>query len=96
MPSDRTEAISALLVRAEEAHGAYEAAELNGVYDQDWPRWYAAWAVEHGLGALVGRDVSPDEVEQFLARSSAELEQADPKPTESWAAYTAARMAADL
>ena len=52
MASDRIEAINALLVETQQAHGVYEAAELNGVYDQDWPRWYAAFAVEHGISAV--------------------------------------------
>ena len=47
--------MSAVFDQAEMAHGRYEATELNGVYDQHWPRWYAAYAVEHGIGALVDR-----------------------------------------
>ncbi len=31
MEADRAEAVGALLVQAEEAHGAYETTELNGV-----------------------------------------------------------------
>jgi hypothetical protein len=30
------------LERAAAAHGVHEAEELGGVYDQEWPRWYAA------------------------------------------------------
>ena len=45
-----TEAIDALLVRAAAAHGEFEETELQGVYDQAWPRWYATYAVEHGIG----------------------------------------------
>jgi hypothetical protein len=29
------------LARTAAAHGAYEAEVLNGVYDDDWPQWYA-------------------------------------------------------
>jgi len=29
------------LKRAAEAHGIHEATELGGVYDEDWPQWYA-------------------------------------------------------
>lgn len=55
--SDRADAVAALLVEAEQAHGVYEAAELNGVYDREWPGWYAAYAVEHGIGGLLGQEV---------------------------------------
>lgn len=30
------------LTRAAAAHGVHEAEELNGVYDTEWPEWYAA------------------------------------------------------
>ena len=93
---DRTEAVNALLLQTEQAHGTYETTELNGVYDQDWPRWYAAYAVEHGIGALVGHPVTTDQVAQFLASTYAEFQQIEPKPSESWAAYLARRIAAEL
>lgn len=96
MAADRVEAITALLVQAEQAHGTYEATELKGVYDEDWPRWYAAYAVENGIGTLLGHDVASDQLTEFLASSHAEFEQAEPKPTESWAPYTARRIAAEL
>lgn len=96
MASDRIEAINALLVEAEQAHGVYERTELNGAYDQEWPRWYAAYAVEHGMGALVDHDVTTEQLAAFLTSSYADLEQADPKPAEPWAAYTARRIATEL
>ena len=54
MTTDRIAALEALLAETEAAHGAYETTELNGVYDQEWPRWYAAYAVEHGIGEIRG------------------------------------------
>ena len=30
------------LKRAAAAHGIHEANDLGGVYDEDWPQWYAA------------------------------------------------------
>lgn len=96
MTIDRVQAIDELLVRAESAHGVYERTELHGVYDQDWPRWYARFAVEHGIGALVGREVTADELAAFLARTNAELERSEPKPDEPWSAHTARRIAAEL
>lgn len=96
MEADRTEAINALLVRAEEAHGTYEAAELNGVYDQDWPQWYAAYVVENGIGALLGHDVTSDELAQILVTSNEEFERLDAESREAWAGYTSRRIAAEL
>ena len=87
--------LTTLLVQAGEAHGRFEQTELQGVYDQAWPRWYATYAVEHGIGALVGRLITIDRLAEFLASSNAEFEQIEPKPAEPWAAYTARRIAAE-
>jgi hypothetical protein len=91
---ERVDAVAALLSQAEQAHGTYEATELNGVYDQGWPTWYAAYAVEHGIGELVGRDLPADQLSGILASTFDEFKQADPGPTEPWAAWTARRIAA--
>ncbi len=93
---DRIEALNALLTATGEAHGEYEETELKGVYDQQWPAWYAAHAVEIGIGRLVGRAITADELAQFLATTNAEFEKLEPKPVEPWAAYTARRIAAEL
>lgn len=89
---DHLEAIGALLTESEQAHGIYETTELHGVYDKEWPRWYAAYAVDHGIGALLGRQITTDELAEFLARTFDEFKGADAKPTESWAAWTARRI----
>ena len=96
MTADRIDAISALLAQAEEAHGKYEATELNGVYDRQWPRWYAGYAVDHGIGALLGRPITTDNLAEFLAGTFADFEQTEPSAGEGWAAYTARRIAAEL
>jgi hypothetical protein len=31
-----------VLVKAATAHGVHEAEELGGVFDEEWPAWYAA------------------------------------------------------
>jgi hypothetical protein len=93
---DRTEAVSALLSKTEQAHGTFETTELNGVYDQEWPRWYAVYAVEHGIGALVGHLVTIDRLAEFLASTFAEFKQIEPTPSEGWAARTARRITAEL
>ena len=96
MTTDRIGALQALLAQTEAAHGVFETTELNGVYDQEWPRWYAEYAVQHGIGTLLGRAVTADELARFLTSSWDELQQADPRPSDPWAAYTARRIATEL
>ena len=96
MAQDRIAEVTALLGRAEEAHGAYERGELGGVYDEEWPRWYATYAVDQGIGAMLGHEVSADDLADFLTSSNAEFQSAEPKPTEPWATYTARRIVAEL
>lgn len=91
-----TESIDALLVRAAAAHGVFEETELQGVYDQAWPRWYATYAVEHGIGALVGHPVTIDRLAEFLASSNVEYEKIEPELREPWATYAAGRISAEL
>lgn len=96
MSAERTAAVEALLVRAQQAHGEFEETELHGVYDQDWPRWYATYAVEHGLGALVGGGVTVARMAEFLATTNVEFQEIADDIREPWAAYTARRITADL
>lgn len=96
MEADRSTAVATLLRQAEGAHATYEAEELDGVYDEAWPRWYATYAVEHGLGRILGHDVGIDELTAFLAESYADFSSAEPKPPEPWADYTAGRITAEL
>lgn len=91
----RTEAITALLTEAEAAHGAYETTVLGGVYDKDWAAWYATYSVEHGIGELVGRPITAERLATFLTGSFEAFNAADPKPTESWATWTAGRMTSE-
>jgi hypothetical protein len=93
MTTDRIAAIEALLAETEAAHGEYEATELNGVYDTDWPRWYASYAIDHGIGAILGRSVTADELAQALSVTWAEYERADPRPGEGWTTFIARRLA---
>ena len=97
MTSDRAAALERLLTEPSAAHGVYEKTELNGVYDEEWSRWYAGYAVDHGIGELLGRQgVTADELARFLEQSWDEQQRAEPKATESWAAYTARRMSKEL
>jgi hypothetical protein len=96
MAIDRIAAITALLGETAAAHGVYEATVLNGVYHKEWAVWYAAYAVDHGIGDLIGHAVSADELARFLVTTNVDFEATQPKPTEPWAAYTAGRIAAAL
>jgi len=96
MEADQVDAIKGLLGRAEEAHAVFEATELGGVYDQQWPHWYAVYSVEHGIGPIVGHDVTADQLAAILASSYVVFERLDPRPSESWAEYVARRLATEL
>lgn len=96
MEADRITALATLLGQAELEHAEHEAKDLGGVYDQQWPRWYATYAGEHGIAQILGRDVSVHELTTFLAESYAEFASADPRPEVPWAEYTAARISAEL
>ena len=96
MATERIDGLSGLLGEAEAAHGVFETTELNGIYDQDWPRWYAGYAVDHGIGEMLGHPIPADELGRFLAGSWAEYGNREPKPTDPWATYAARRIAAEL
>lgn len=96
MEADQPGAIAELLRQAELAHAEYEAKDLGGVYDQEWPAWYAAYAVQHGLAGILGHEVPVDRLTAFLADGYAAYSSADPRPTEPWAEHTAARISAEL
>ncbi len=96
MALDPTEAVRTLLDETKAAHGRFEETELKGVYDQDWPSWYAAYAVDHGIVELLGRPIRAEALAEFLTTSNGEFERLDPKSTETWTAYTARRMATEL
>lgn len=94
MTDDRTDEIADLLGEAGRAHGRYETTELHGVYDKDWARWYAGYAVEQGVSALLGHAVTVEQVAKFFTESFADYKR--DQITESWDAYTARRMQAEL
>ena len=92
MTDDRVEAIAELLAATEAAHGAYETTELNGVYDQAWANWYAAYAVDHGMGAVLGREIGAEELALLLATTYEEFHAIDPPPAEGWQTFIARRI----
>ena len=89
MTTQPADAVERLLAATEAAHGVYEATQLGGVYDKEWPRWYAAYAVEHGFGELVGREVTADDLADLLTRAWGELSALEPRPDEPWTSWIA-------
>jgi hypothetical protein len=94
--TDRIDAVRVLLGEAEAAHGVYETTELKGVYDQAWPSWYAAYAVDHGIGDLLGHPVVVETLAELFGRTFKDFKESEPRPTEPWAGYTARRIVAEL
>ena len=95
MTPNRIQTLEALLAQAAAAHGEYERIELDGVYDDDWPRWYAAYAIEHGIGDLLARLVTVDELAGFFVSTWAEAQRLEPPPSEPWPAWMARRLTAE-
>jgi hypothetical protein len=72
-------AVAALLREAEAAHGAYETSVLGGAFDEDWPSWYAAYLLDHGLGDhLLGAErLDVANLAAMLARLAADYERGE-------------------
>jgi hypothetical protein len=86
--------IAALLSETGAAHGVYEERELNGVYDQNWPAWYAAYLVAHGLGDLVAAPLTTEQLSQLLKQCDEAYKRE--QPAEGWPSYYARLMVARL
>jgi len=82
--------VAALLREVGAAHGAYEAQELKGVYDQIWPAWYAAYLVEHGIGELLGKAITEEQLAQLLAQYDNEYR--TQQRQEGWPDYYAGQL----
>jgi steroid delta-isomerase-like uncharacterized protein len=89
MYSQLQQQIAALLSETGAAHGVYEEGQLNGVYDQNWPAWYADYLVEHGLGDVIGESVSIEQLGHLLKQYDQDYRRE--QPGESWPAYYATR-----
>src|SRR5829696_8022654 len=72
-------AVASLLREAQAAHGAYETEVLGGVFDEDWPAWYAAYLLDHGLADHLpgGEHLHVADLTAMLARLAADYEQGE-------------------
>jgi hypothetical protein len=79
MESTLEQAVASLLREAETAHVAYETNVLGGVFDEDWPAWYAAYLLDHGLGDHLpgGESLDVASLTAMLARLAAAYEQGE-------------------
>lgn len=88
-----TDVVLDALEQAAAAHGVHEAEELGGVYDQEWPSWYAAHmarTLAEG-GHAVGADVLQAALEDAAA-AHAEHEAEIGAKDADWPQWYAARM----
>lgn len=79
--------IEDLLSQAGGAHHIFEQTTLKGVYDKEWPTWYAQWSIEHGLNTLLGSSWNIED----LAKALDEINERHKKSAAglSWAEFTA-------
>ena len=94
IPQDTRKAVATLLSQAGAAHGVYEENELNGVYDENWPDWYAAYLVQHGLGDLLGAPILADQLSQLLKQCDQAYKQE--RPGRGWPEFYAQRLVAQM
>lgn len=70
---ETTRILQDLLTRAAAAHGVHEQENLGGVYDEQWPQWYAAH-MSAALEDLGLRILSADSDAALAAEDSAREE----------------------
>jgi hypothetical protein len=86
--------ISSLLTQAGMAHHEYEQNILKGVYDRDWARWYADYALTNGLNRLLNTSLTLEQLTQLLVQTSSQYEAEN--PAQSWSDYTAEKIYSSL
>ena len=86
--------IAHLLTQAMNAHHEFEQTELNGVYDEEWPAWYAAYLLDYGLDDVLKKPVSLPQLTRFLDESNRRYEKLGKEV--AWADFTAVDMIAQL
>lgn len=88
-----TETVLDALERAAAAHGVHEAEELGGVYDEEWPSWYAAHMAQTlaAAGHPIGADLLQSALEDAAAAHAVHEEEIGAKDSD-WPQWYAARM----
>lgn len=86
--------IAKLLAETGAAHHQFEQTVLKGVYDQEWPAWYAEHLLELKLNDLLSRPVTQADLSNFLFQSDEVRKQQRPEP--DWVDYTAHDIAVRL
>jgi hypothetical protein len=86
-----TTEIATLLTQAGHEHHIYEQTVLKGVYDEDWPTWYADYLMQNGLETLLNQPVTTEQLSQFLSAGYVVYQREG--VTQSWADYTAEQLA---
>lgn len=79
--------IAHLLSQAGSAHHHFEQTVLNGVYDQEWPAWYADYVIKHGLKELLPTPITVEQLARFFAENYEVYKRENSK--QSWTDYTA-------
>jgi hypothetical protein len=92
MQQDPQKAIAALLSQTGSAHGVYEERELNGVYDQNWPDWYAAYLLQHGIGDLLNASITVESLSRLLKQYDQDYKRE--RPSVGWPDFYAQRLLA--
>ena len=88
---ERANRLAQHLKATADAHFVYETNELNGVYDEQWSEWYAAYLLAHDWNTACGREWNQATLAEELRRCHAD-HRAD-APEMPWIEFYAARFA---
>ena len=94
MASEREVTLAARLSQAEAAHGVYEREQLAGVFDEEWPRWYAEYLVAHGVSEVAPELADVERLTVMLAACDAAHRSEG--SSEEWEPFYARRMLSGL
>lgn len=84
---DTVERLSNLLLETEKAHHEYEQSQLGGQLDRQWADWYAQFAIDNGIGDLLGQHLRPRQLSASFDRATQAHESEGPEL--KWAEFTA-------
>jgi hypothetical protein len=79
METTAEKAVAALLRETETAHGNYETNVLGGVFDEEWPAWYATYLLDHSLSDYLpgAENLDVANLTTMLARLAADYERGE-------------------